>query len=599
MAIQFAITGEGKKLVTYGEKSCRVMLRVGDTITIVRSKGPRRLIVDDKYEDNAGQAEIDGRLAKWELGYVCQRLYKSFVAMTPADKLQLIEKIAFNSVDVDGMRSKCKRLIAERKDQLVDASRQRKAIENVLGELGVDRIMEMETKETLEMLLHETKQKVIAERAALATKNRLTISINQLNSTQYDEPVDIDCDVDDLIAKTNAYARYDAERNELNNLMRSGNVPSGMNDLDLMITETKEMIKLERDVADYNKTKTELNILSDYKRSHAVLLTCPVCRTGLGLRGRDLTISDDTVQCVTYEEINECETKALTLSLKLAEMAVKVQRLDELSGCYTDANSLRERLVLLETAKRSDAEHARLVRSVAALKCEKPDRDAKSVVAVLERNQRLKTTRALGEKRLVELSTQLYAVKDASEDRLIDLENRVDELERRLKSLSLQDQFKRIDELTLIERAAERKLPVAVRLSCLMKSAERAALDETIARVNSLTKTYTSAFFPLADVCATLSFETDKIAMAITFDENECDVSSLSGGEFARIVLAFAISLAQINAVPVLLLDESLASLDADTSDSVMSALRDNYGGKVIVIAHQTTKGVFDQIKEL
>jgi ABC-type multidrug transport system fused ATPase/permease subunit len=65
------------------------------------------------------------------------------------------------------------------------------------------------------------------------------------------------------------------------------------------------------------------------------------------------------------------------------------------------------------------------------------------------------------------------------------------------------------------------------------------------------------------------------------------------------VVLAFALALAEIHDIKILMLDESMASLDADTTDIVVSAISENFNGNVLLIAHQITKGKFDQVLDL
>ena len=108
----------------------------------------------------------------------------------------------------------------------------------------------------------------------------------------------------------------------------------------------------------------------------------------------------------------------------------------------------------------------------------------------------------------------------------------------------------------------------------------------------------------LPSISAVLVFEktkiaTEKIDLAVTMDGIQSDINSLSGGEFARVVLSFAIAMAEMNNIRTLLLDESFSSLDACTTETVLDAIKENYTGQVIVIAHQTTKGVFDAVVEL
>ena len=80
----------------------------------------------------------------------------------------------------------------------------------------------------------------------------------------------------------------------------------------------------------------------------------------------------------------------------------------------------------------------------------------------------------------------------------------------------------------------------------------------------------------------------------------ECDLNMLSGGELSRVVLAFTLALGEMFNTPMLLLDESTASLDQEATTVVFDAIKENFKGKmVLIIAHQVIQGVFDKIIKL
>ena len=88
--------------------------------------------------------------------------------------------------------------------------------------------------------------------------------------------------------------------------------------------------------------------------------------------------------------------------------------------------------------------------------------------------------------------------------------------------------------------------------------------------------------------------------MEIYYKNTECDISSLSGGELARVVLAFALSLSEMFNTPMLLLDESTASLDEETTAIVFESIKENMKDKpVLVIGHQIVQGIFDKILKI
>lgn len=117
-SINFALFNKGKKLVSYGKKECRVELNYDD-ITIVRNKGPNRLVlIKDgvQYEQSEAQKIIDSIFgdAFNVYGYVEQDMFTSFVYLNPIAKLEFLEKVTFKNIDISGKKSILKSSAKER-----------------------------------------------------------------------------------------------------------------------------------------------------------------------------------------------------------------------------------------------------------------------------------------------------------------------------------------------------------------------------------------------------------------------------------------------------------------------------------------------------
>ena len=119
MAIDFALFGSGTKIVANGKKSCSVELEFGG-LKIVRKKGPNHLLVNDKYEDAAGEAIIQEKFGKIfnSVSYIPQNLKKTFVLMSPTDRLEFLETFAFKDFDVSSLKDRAKAVIKESNDTL-------------------------------------------------------------------------------------------------------------------------------------------------------------------------------------------------------------------------------------------------------------------------------------------------------------------------------------------------------------------------------------------------------------------------------------------------------------------------------------------------
>jgi DNA repair exonuclease SbcCD ATPase subunit len=156
----------------------------------------------------------------------------------------------------------------------------------------------------------------------------------------------------------------------------------------------------------------------------------------------------------------------------------------------------------------------------------------------------------------------------------------------------------RISSCKNLHDSIEKGYRKSIILSSLIKSAEQEAIADTLNIINNRANFYLELFFTKQPVTVKLCSET-KLDVVVYQDSVESDLMSLSGGEYARVVLAFALALAEIHDIKILMLDESMASLDADTTDIVVSAISENFNGNVLLIAHQITKGKFDQVLDL
>jgi DNA repair exonuclease SbcCD ATPase subunit len=156
------------------------------------------------------------------------------------------------------------------------------------------------------------------------------------------------------------------------------------------------------------------------------------------------------------------------------------------------------------------------------------------------------------------------------------------------------------------EDALSISYPRSVKLQSILKRAERMAIEKMVDKINTHAQLYIENFFlenisvsMVFDKCGGKNVENNKLTVEVFHEGHQSDLSSLSGGELARVVLAFTIALAEINNVKLLLLDECVASLDQETTTTVIDSIRKSFDGMVICIAHQTTTGVFDYVLDL
>lgn len=227
LAIIFAITGDGKKIVKHGHKTCLVNLII-DSLDIKRQKGPCRLIVNYKnktYEDLCAQSIIDSVVQYPQTGYISQRLSKSFILATPQEKLNYIETLAFDKEYINNLNKKCKDLINSRKLNLAKATKERETMEDMLESLGIEKITEKPTdneqlliEETISLKL-EIKNSTDKYTRALTDsqlRNKLTQELNEIQID--DDIVCLNDKISTLTRENYKWQQYRIEKKKLNSL---------------------------------------------------------------------------------------------------------------------------------------------------------------------------------------------------------------------------------------------------------------------------------------------------------------------------------------------------------------------------------------------
>lgn len=121
MGINFALYGSSTKdkVIKNGEKTCSVEFMF-QNMKILRTRKPTRLIVNDIYEDDSAQNIINEKFGSTFhiTGYISQNQRDSFIIMNSNEKIQFLEKYAFNNVNLSEIKERCKNIIKQRKDEL-------------------------------------------------------------------------------------------------------------------------------------------------------------------------------------------------------------------------------------------------------------------------------------------------------------------------------------------------------------------------------------------------------------------------------------------------------------------------------------------------
>lgn len=134
--------------------------------------------------------------------------------------------------------------------------------------------------------------------------------------------------------------------------------------------------------------------------------------------------------------------------------------------------------------------------------------------------------------------------------------------------------------------------------------AETKCLEETIRVLNRKIQEYLEKFFPDEPMRMELATEKEskksvktEIGLKVLYKSEECDLSSLSGGEYDRCALAFLLAVNEVCSSPLLILDESIGSLDNTNAENVLEVLKETIADKVVILVqHQATCGSYDHV---
>lgn len=203
---------------------------------------------------------------------------------------------------------------------------------------------------------------------------------------------------------------------------------------------------------------------------------------------------------------------------------------------------------------------------------------------------------------IIQYSEQLTELSDAKESDKI-IEPKVLEY---LVSLKKQEQMnewiEKLDGCQKLLTDTEERHTANQILKKLFTNAEILTMETTINNINGNTKYYLDEFFtePIQSLITT-SEDCQKIQTIINYKGNEYDsIHSMSGGELDRISLASVCGINNMVSSPILMLDESLSSLDSDLNTDIIRFLEELSKDKLIIIcSHECVQGVFHKIINL
>lgn len=694
-AIYFVLYDKGTKLVRIGSSSCRVEFE-GFGMHIVRTKKPNRLVVDGKYEDEAGQAIIDKKFGKNFniVSYIEQDVFKSLVYMTPASRLEFLENFAFENVDIERVKSNLKQLIRQSEDARLKAQTE---LEFHTRNLGSHPVPEQVSRPEVERPAPETvqhnseemdrlvkkksdlqRQLVIVQRQAKEaadsreTLQRLQTEIADLErrvtdagycgDTEYNrlseqlkkaanarEYINTKKKYDELLQRyqslkadeENAYrTRVEQLRSKLWTGMGRDETVHALASARKQAEINKEYQLLSTRINTLQHTVDEYNALLPLS---GVLAICPGCACSVSIvDGTSLLLSSqrDESAVMRVQALKPAYTEYTGVQQRLACLEYRNVDLESLETYFSENNNYERQLASLATFTPS-ATLTSILREGKEIKIRLDrftdvDIEAESDEFVL----RDRLSEQKGRKDIVELLvSQITAKKNqcpvVSADTYdpSELEAQMSAAESRLSQLyetaqmqiNLEKAWHEYDSFvsqqkmyatlhTDVLRAqealkqSEQRYENVQRLKDIVSLSESECLESIVNTINIHAQQFVDAFFPNNPLSAQLAtfkevksgrttLTKPQLDLRIEYKGQDTDLLSLSGGERARLSLAFTLALSEIYNHPLLMLDESISSLDYESTVDVVQAIKEILVDKtVLIVSHQANTGIFDYV---
>ena len=489
------------------------------------------------------------------------------------------------------------------------------------------------------------------EQISIEEKKDLANKISKLEKELWVDG-DVSQEFEKLTAQNEQRKAWDIATQKLAKLVKDPERP-----LDDIIQEYKTLI--DKNNSQINEWEKQLEQIQFEEQ----ILHCPECKASLQLQDNGLVAVDDyQPQDIDQEEL-QCELSDLkkennVLERKLLNISriyrpekpkpIDKERLSELKE-YINDNKLRERQ--LQELKNNKGESATLKRMSIKIKNKRkqlpqkvPDADINDLEKELlelskkhDRWEEYNTNFVKIKKNLDNVKNKLTQLKKQKFEILNNklLQGKISELktiDNKIKKLTAQQKSDQeiMDDIkawtTFKEQEKEiarwekqkiennekvlqaEKVHVAnLRLKEKYNEAEIKALETTIYSINQHTKHYIDTFFSDHQLIAELQSihkgkaQSLKINTIVNYKGNEYDnIGQLSGGEFDRCTLASICGINSMLNSPMLVLDESLASLDADTNTEILRFLKELAEEKLILVcSHEAVQGIFDNVIEI
>ena len=715
-SILYCITGKLKNISTINKKYTKVKLSI-DNMTITRTRGPNRLIVEKEektYEDDQAQAIIDNVFGSEfsNTSYIDQDNINSFVFLSPSEKIEFLEKLLLSQHDIETIKDNIKDAISKTKLDHVSEESKITTLTSLIKNMtytpeqellilglkttpsNIDKLLE-KVKNNLEISTKNTKTllskiKSLEDEKLLFTKtidkkkmldfrlqelrqkkDLFSISNDYLPSLVKQKELYIANK--DLIKQKECKDKYDSlfEKNKKEiEILQTTLLSLSKPDKKRIATLEKAkdilatLLRLEKGLEiDYDEQLIleQSSLIEKYKKELAdreKSYKCPSCSKHLKIHNNELVQLETETNLKSKQELMSLiQISEQTVNTHKKNKILYEKREKEYNDLFdifesmqveNDPDEIDKELVILEknntlyedTLKKIQAiETDRLLsqykKDLEKYKDLKPieeevmltededlsllDSIAKTSEQISQYNTTLEKIKsvekeienlpATPDKDYESLLTTEREKLQTYEEKSINYKSYIDQLTDWNRIHKDNVKYKEIE--TSISVSQTQKENLSDRMRCLVKlkehvkNAERKCITDFIDSLNDHASLYIEQFFPDEDIKVELKTiqesKTGKEKISLNFEINykqmAGDLSYLSGGEKDRVNLAFTLAFSELVNNRLLLLDECISSLDAETTNVVLENLKEKYRGKLILlVSHQANIGFFDSV---
>jgi len=647
MAFFFVITGQSPpKVISDGCDTCRVTLQWNPTTRITRTKRPNRVVIDmeqNSFEDDVAQTYIDQIFGKhFEFtSYVQQHYQRTFVYLSPTEKLDILERLCFETLqdlDPESLKKQCAVIQREVNHRHIDVKSRLRTMESLV-ETPVERpTVPLEPSSTMmskyRQELQEIQQqlKTIEHREYLSTRQAgIDRQLEQLEVCYWTES--------QLMEHVQALKQLDRiqEEPQVWGTHSRTDCEEMIQDYTRDIAYLKEYHTVSVSIQKMTRIQTEIDTLqlelSRIRALHEGRYECPECHVALVLVNDELVhgSGSDTMYLSTDEkkrQLEHLQAKIDALLPKVQGLAHFQSRLTELMSLVDPSedvqaleNDLRWIRAYLETETKKETQNA-------IFKRQREEWTQRLVDASLDRKRAEQSMEQMRQRASLETTWQSYASQLAalpsvttSKPELIDqcrrIERELSEMEHAqhhwqmylIKQKEYDVYCERLSEILALRRDLEQleaRMNAIAELRQIILKTESEIIEHKIAEITRLVNVYADEMFvePISvQMRMTKKTQTQvekvQVQLEVFYKNMNCDISLLSGGEQARLNLAFILAFAHVFHSPLLLLDECTSNLDQELTSTVLEHIESVGIGKVILIAHQIVEGNFTQILRL